>query len=80
MILYIDTYISEKALSPNNILENLLKDVQENSYVYRKQSKLNILKYSIASYAPIKWSRVVVRLDGDLKKEISELKGYIEEY
>jgi hypothetical protein len=79
MILYIDTYISETALAPNRILENFLKEVQENSYVYRKQSKLDILKYSIASYVPIKWSRVLIKLDGDLKNEIRELKVYIEE-
>jgi hypothetical protein len=79
MILYIDTYISETALAPNRILDNFLKEVQENSYVYRKQSKLDILKYSIASYVPIKWSKVVIRLDGDLKNEIRQLKGYIEE-
>ena len=79
MILYIDTYISETALSPNRKLENFLKEVQENSYVYRKQSKIDILKYTIASYTSIKWAGVIIRVDGDAKKEIRELGPYISE-
>jgi hypothetical protein len=77
MILYIDTYISETALSPNRKLENFLKTVQQNSYVYRKQSKIDILKYSIASYVPINWSLVIIRIDGDLTEGIHGLKNYI---
>lgn len=79
MILYVDTYISEIALSPNKILERFLREVHENSYVHRKQAKIDILKYSLASYATIKWTKVIVRLDGDLKEEIRNLDGYIKE-
>lgn len=79
MILYIDTYISEVALSPNRVLESLLKAVQEGAYAYRKQAKIDILKYSIASYVPIKWTQVIIRLDGDLKGEIRNLGSYIKE-
>jgi hypothetical protein len=77
MILYIDTYISETPLAPNRILEDFLRKVQEHSYVYRKQSKLNILKYSIASYVPIKWSKVIIRIDGDHKDEILATEPFI---
>ena len=79
MILYIDTYISETPLAPNRKLENFLKAVQQNSYVYRKQSKIDIFKYSIASYVPITWSQVIIRIDGDLKEEIHHLKDYVKE-
>ncbi len=79
MILYIDTYISETALSPNIKLENLIKTVQQKSYVYRKQSRFDIFKYSIASYVPINWSQVIIRIDGELKENIHDLKDYIKE-
>lgn len=79
MILYIDTFISESALSPNRKLEAFLKAVQQNSYVYRRQSKIDIFKYSLASYVPITWSQVILRIDGDLKDQIHNLRGYVKE-
>lgn len=79
MHLYLDTYISEIALSPNRRLESFLRDVQSNSYTYRRQSKIDILKYTIASYAELAWSGVTIRIDGDEKEKIRELGAYIEE-
>ena len=79
MILYIDTFISETALSPNKTLQNLLSKVQNSSYTYRRQSKVDILKYSIASYACINWEKIVIRVDGEDSKKLSSLTPYIEE-
>jgi hypothetical protein len=79
MILYIDTFISEIALCPNRKLEAFLEKVQQNSYVYRKQSKIDIFKYSAASYVSIPWSKVILRIDGDIKEDIVKLKGFLEE-
>ena len=79
MILYIDTFISEIALSPNLKLEKFLEKVQQNSYVYRKQSKMNIFRYSVASYTPIPWSKVILRIDGDAKKDITNLREFLQE-
>ncbi len=78
MILYIDTFISETALCPNRKLEAFLEKVQQNSYVYRKQSKINIFRYSAASYASIPWSKVILRIDGDIKEDIINLKEFLE--
>ena len=79
MHLYLDTYISEVALSPNRKLESFLREVQDNSYTYRKQTKIDILKYTIASYAEVIWSDITVRVDGDEKEKIRELGRYISE-
>ena len=79
MILYIDTFISEIALCPNRKLEAFLEKVQQNSYVYRKQSKINIFRYSAASYTSIPWSKVILRIDGDIKEDIINLKEFLEE-
>jgi len=79
MILYIDTFISEIALSPNKKLEAFLEVVRKNSYVYRKQSKIDIFKYSAASYVSIQWSKVILRIDGDIKEDIVNLKEFLEE-
>jgi hypothetical protein len=77
MILFVDTYLSEVALSPNRKLEWLLKQVQGNSHVYRKQSKIDIFRYSLASYACLNWSKVVVRVSGDDRAAIEALASYI---
>jgi hypothetical protein len=76
MILFIDTYISETALAPNKRLEELLGRVQSNAYAYRKKPKIDIFKYSLASYACIKWSKIVIRVDGDDRNAIGELLAY----
>jgi hypothetical protein len=77
MILFVDTYLSEVALSPNRKLEWFLQQVQGSSYVYRKQSKIDIFRYSLASYACLKWSKVVVRVSGDDRGAIEALGSYI---
>ena len=79
MILFVDTYLSEVALSPNKKLESFLKQVQEKSYAYRKQSKIDIFRYSLASYACLNWSKVVVRVAGDNQAAIEGLVPYIQD-
>ncbi|MDA9885257.1 hypothetical protein N9D59_06555 [Burkholderiaceae bacterium] len=77
MILFVDTYLSEIALSPNKKLERFLGEVQDKAYVYRKQSKIDIFRYSLASYASLNWSKVIVRVAGDDRSSIEALVPYI---
>lgn len=79
MILFVDTYLSEIALSPNKKLEWFLNQVQANSYVYRKQSKFDIFRYSLASYACLNWSKVIVRVAGDDRSSIEALVPYVKD-
>ena len=79
MILFVDTYLSEVALSPNKKLQWFLEQVQDNSYVYRKQLKIDIFRYSLASYASLNWSKVIVRVSGDDRSSIEALVPYVQE-
>ena len=79
MILFVDTYLSEIALSPNRKLEWFLRQVQGKSNIYRKQSKIDIFRYSLASYACLNWSKVVVRVAGDDQSAIQALVPYIQD-
>jgi hypothetical protein len=77
VILFVDTYLSEIALSPNKKLEWFLTQVQGKSYVYRKQSKIDIFRYTLASYASLSWSSVIVRVAGDDRASIEAMVPYI---
>lgn len=79
MILFVDTYLSEVALSPNRKLEWFLRQVQGKSYVYRKQSKIDIFRYSLASYACLDWTKVILRVAGDDQSAIKDLVPYIKD-
>lgn len=79
MILYVDTFISETPLAPLKKLEAFLEAVQSHSYTYRKQSKIDIFKYSLASYVPIPWTHVILRIDGELREEIEKLRPFLME-
>jgi hypothetical protein len=79
MILFVDTYLSEIALSPNKKLEWFLSQVQGKSYVYRKQSKIDIFRNSLASYASLSWSKVIVRVAGDDQSSIEALVPYVKD-
>jgi len=71
--LYLDTYVSELALFPNSKLDRYFQDVQSKSYTYRKQSRIDVVKYTLASYAELDWQDIWIRLDGDDKEKIFEL-------
>ena len=77
MILFVDTYLSEVALSPNRKLEWFLRQVQDKSYVYRKQSKIDIFRYTLASYASLSWAKVIVRVSGYDRSSIESLVPYV---
>jgi hypothetical protein len=79
MILFVDTYLSESPLAPNKKLDRFLRQVQDNSNAYRKQSKVDIFRYSLASYACLSWSKVIIRAAGDDLGEIELLIPYIKD-
>ena len=79
MILYIDTYISETGLTKNPALEALTKETQLRSKAYRKRSRFDVFKYSVASYSIFEWEKVILRIDGDSKEKVSSLRSYLRE-
>lgn len=63
MILYFDTFITEEPLFVKPDLAVFENKLRRGSYNYRKQSKLDIVKYTLASYATVKWSNVLIKYE-----------------
>jgi hypothetical protein len=61
MILYFDNYITDEPLA-KGIYRNLEETRNEES-AYRKQDKLSITLYTLASYAEIDWSHVLIKYE-----------------
>ena len=76
MILYMDIFITDSALFPNKELVKIEDKVRKKSKAYRYQNKLDITKYSLASYAPYKWSKVIIKYDLDSIYNSDEFENY----
>ena len=70
MLLYVDTYLSDSPRSINRKLESLLDDVRRPGCSYKKQRKVDIFRYTLASYAPLDWEEVVVNVDGEREVDV----------
>jgi hypothetical protein len=76
MLLYFDTYITDLPRSINRKLERLLSDVRGGNTSYRTQRKVDIFKYTLASFAPLSWSRVVINVDGANESDVADTLHY----
>jgi hypothetical protein len=76
MILYVDVFVTNSPLFPNKELVEIEKKVRASSGVYKYQHKLDITKYSLASYAGYKWSKVIIKYDLDDQCSIREFEDY----
>jgi hypothetical protein len=67
MILYFDVYIVDEDLTlPVNLTSRraITEDkIQKSCYAYRKQKKIDITKYTLASYSIIDWEHVIIRYE-----------------
>ncbi len=74
MILYFDNRISNARLFPEIYTE--LDMIRESNSNYKFQDRMEITMYTLASYAQIKWSEVIIKYEiipeGRKKKEIFE--------
>ncbi|PIY92313.1 MAG: hypothetical protein CO030_03330 [Candidatus Magasanikbacteria bacterium CG_4_9_14_0_2_um_filter_42_11] len=75
MILYLDTYITDTPLNQNKA--KLLDDVRLLHSTYKKPSKIDIVKYTLSSYAVFPWSNVYIKYEIEDTSKISELDEYI---
>ena len=71
-----DIFITDSALFPNKKLVEIENKVRKNSRAYKYQNKLDITKYSLASYAPYKWSKVIIKYDLDAIYNSDEFEKY----
>ncbi len=75
MILYFDNYITDTPLYPSSQTPN--DEVRNACVNYQMPSKIDIAKYSLASYATIPWSHVLIKYKIDDEKAIQPLDDYI---
>ena len=70
MILYFDSYITDVPFNPKFVDPN--SRIRQSSTIYRMPAKLDIAKYTLASYALYPWTFVLIRYelqDGWCKKD-----------
>jgi len=78
LVLFFDTYISSGlgdiggASNAEKMIRSLGK-IRDNSYSCRWQSKIDVVKYTLASYSEIKWDRVIIRFECE---DLSETSGF----
>lgn len=63
MILYFDTFITDSSLYKWEALDKMLNKVRDSNSNYKRQSKVNIVKYTLASYSVINWSNILIRFE-----------------
>ena len=63
MILYFDTFVTDKSLVKWESLDSLLNQVRDSNFNYKHQKKIDIVKYTLASYSVINWSSVYIKYE-----------------
>lgn len=63
MILYFDTFITEEPLYVKPKLAAFENELRNDNCAYRQQKKLDIVKYTLASYAAVDWSDVLIKYE-----------------
>lgn len=76
MILYFDSYITDIAL-PGRSRHLLKEDIRKYTRSYAMPKKIDIAKYSLASYALYPWSYVLIKYELDDPKEYKQFDRYI---
>jgi hypothetical protein len=63
MILYFDTFITDEPLFVKPDLAAFEDKIFKSDSSYKKPAKINIVKYTLASYAAVKWSHVLIKYE-----------------
>ena len=77
MILYLDTLITDQTLNKWPKLDKMLQEVRRGCYTYRNQTKVDIAKYTLASYSPLKWSRILIKYELENPEFTGQFDSYI---
>jgi hypothetical protein len=84
LILFFDTYIVDGCGDKGGFYEaesmvNSLTKVRDVYHTYRWQKKIDVVKYTLASYSKIKWDRVVIRFECEDQSQASSFSLYCRE-
>jgi hypothetical protein len=74
MILYFDSFITDTPLNKTFVDPN--KWVRDTSGAYAMPNKVDIAKYSLASYATYPWSHVLIRFELEDQSRVEEFENY----
>lgn len=78
MILYFDSYITDEPLQNKwPELRRIEARVRAGCRAYRTQTKLEIAKYTLASYAPVNWSHVVIKHELQDPSQVPAFDEYV---
>jgi len=76
MILYFDSYITDVPLIKRSA-KQLKESIRRKSSMYQMPKKIDIAKYTLASYAHIPWSYVLIRYELKNSSQNKEFDQYI---
>jgi len=63
-ILFFDTFIVDSNIIDGaSIMHQKLNNIRNGSYSYRRQWKIDVVKYTLSSYSVIKWDKVIIRFE-----------------
>ena len=84
LILFFDTYISagigdKGGANKSEKMIRSLDKIRDDSYSYKWQRKIDVVKYTLASYSKIKWDRVIIRFECEELSETAGFKVYCKE-
>lgn len=79
MILYFDSYITDAPLHSWPKVRAIEKSIQDSCKAYRKQDKVDIAKYTLASYAVYPWSKVIIKYQLENTSKNEEFEEFIRE-
>jgi len=83
MVLYFDTFIiDDKSLKPDYYYDQtrrrkLERLVRDSDSVYKYRPKLDIVKYTLASYSVLEWAEVIIRYQLEDPVEYNHLDSFI---
>lgn len=75
MILYFDNYITDEPLFKG--LYSQLDEVRNSCKAYRMPDKLSIAMYTLASYAVLDWSEVIIKYDLQDKSKTEKFESFV---
>lgn len=75
MILYFDNYITDEPLLKG--LYQQLDDVRNSCPAYRMPDKLSVAMYTLASYAALDWSAVIIKYELQDKSKTDEFERFV---
>ncbi len=81
LILFFDTYISADygdkggLYQAKSMIDGLGK-IRDALHTYRWQKKIDVVKYTLASYSVIEWDRVIIRFECEDQDQTSDFTAY----